>query len=168
MSLTTSVKPRRRSLTLQSLWHPDHVNTMDAKEFLFLASVSASAATYRIPMKSPSQYGFDIDMGDGRVERVTPADIPFTRAAFAILDQCGSEPGKFESFMWRYMAMSQLIQDKQMGRWTRPCDDTGFLLHSAVLRAAATQPLNRQGRFTKKPFFSTVKTIADSGVCDAD
>ena len=142
MSLTTSVKPRRRSPTLQSLWHPDQVNTMDAKEFLFLASVSASAATYRLPMKSPSQYGFDIDMGDGRVERVTPADIPFTRAAFAILDQCGSEPGKFESFMWRYMAMSRLIQDKQMGRWTPPVRRHRFLApqrRSACCRYPATE-----------------------------
>ena len=69
------------------------------------------------------------------------------------------------AIMQRIFAFAKLQDDERLNRWTRRSEKEPDRteIHGAVLEAAATLPLEKNGRFDADKFFQAIEVIAISG-----
>ncbi len=146
---------------------PEEVKPVDVEEFSFALAVGGAAYAYRMPMSSPSENKILLEDEEGNIEEIRLTDVPLNRAALAIRDQCRGDMEMFQSIMHRVFAFMNLRNHEKMQRWTKQSDDPEQIgIHSAVIEAAATLPLDQYGHFEPNRFFQTVEVIAASGKYD--
>jgi hypothetical protein len=138
------------------------VASVDPDELAFAVALGQAAWRHRMPMESPSRYGFNL-AADSGITRYTFRDVPLNRFALAIREHCGPDEAKFYAIMFRVFAFMRVQRSEHMRNWTKRCDadPEAILIHPAVIAAAATAPLSeQQPTFAPKAFFSRVENLA--------
>ena len=141
---------------------PENIKPVDPEQFGFAMQLGSAAASYRMPMESPTKQGLNIEMSDGTVQRLAFTDIPMNRAAMAIRDHFAPDMETARAAMMRWMALIRISSSEKMTRWRRrPADDSDNIeIYAAVFDAAATVPLTDTGDFDEELFFRKVEEIA--------
>lgn len=134
---------------------PESCQPLSYEEFEFAFALAMQAGYLKVPVY-PRAYGVNLQEGDGSVSRLVLTDIPENRAAIAVKQHFGEEYEKFQSFMWRFFALIDILHDPRAAGWIEddPDDPEAQRMAVVVVNAAATVPLNKQGKFLRKRFFA--------------
>lgn len=108
-------------------------------EFDFALATAGAAASYAMPMESPSQRKVALEMGRGRIETFAFSDTPFNRAVFAIKDAF-EDRAKALSANIRCERLRTAVDDVAFGAWVHRSNE-GTWVHPAVLDEIAAEPL---------------------------
>jgi hypothetical protein len=138
---------------------------VDPQEFMFVLRLIAAASTYKMPMASPTRYGFALKTDDGEVHQYQLTEDPLNRAGLAVREHCGQDSAKFHALMKRYLAWADIRADERLSRWIRQHPD-GTYVHDAILHAAATVPLVGL-RFDIKALSRRADELVAAGLCAA-
>jgi len=159
---------RDRQNANESFWyqlrHLEILKPVAPEDFEFALRLGSAAATGQMPMKSPARRDVTFEMEPGGSRTIRFADTPFTRMWLAIRDHCGGDGNKFLAMFWRFDALLKVADTDQMKPWTRDSED-GWLLHPAMIEAAAVMPLDSTGDFEPAQFAERVAEIAKRVVC---
>ncbi len=122
-----------------------------------------------IPAPDPTQFGTTIVDETGRPqERLRFTDHPLNRVAFWITHQrYRDDPERGFSVMHRFVGLIRLMGAPGLEKWVG-VDRGIYLVHPAVIAAAATQPLNSLGLFDEEAFIEAVQRIAEEEFPDVE
>ncbi len=138
---------------------------VDPQEFMFVLRLIAAASTYKMPMDSPTRYGFALKTEAGEVQQYRLTEDPLNRAGLAVREHCGQDSAKFHALMKRYFAWVDIRDHEGLSRWVRRHPD-GTYIHDAILHAAATVPLVGL-RFQIETLTQNADELLAAGLCAA-
>jgi len=130
---------------------PEEAVPFDPAEFAFTLLTCAEMALQTGLFNRPTQYGFTIMGEDGNTERTRFSDIFENRFWFAALHRYRKDGPKYSSFIWRYCALSHLVESGALDDYI--CEGN---LNDAAVHLAASFPLTKKGRFLKRPFLAAL------------
>ncbi len=134
---------------------------IDPEQFAFAMQLASAGASYRMPMESPANKRFVIEMTDATVQHFGLTDNSTNRAAGAIVEHFAPDMEMARSALMRWMALMRIAQKKEMRKWERKPPDADYIeIYNAVFEAAAILPLNGNGDFRTAEFFHKVEEIA--------
>ncbi|MBI2821900.1 MAG: hypothetical protein HYX74_06720 [Acidobacteria bacterium] len=142
---------------------PDNIKPVDPREFAFALRIGSAAFGYRMPVRLAGRQELLVEDESGSLQEVVLEDTPLNRAALAIWEQFGSDHEKFQCLMMRYFALVRLARHAKMQQWQMSIDDgRNVMVHPAVLVVAATLPLQSDGGFDEKEFFTRVQESVEA------
>ena len=84
---------------------------IDAEQFAFAMQLASAGASYRMPMESPANKRFEIEMTDGTVQRFSLTDNSTNRAAGAIVQHFAPDMEMARSALMRWMASWRALRN---------------------------------------------------------
>lgn len=106
----TKCKARKKPVGLP---RPENTKPVDPEQFGFAMQLASAAASYRMPMESPTKQRLNIKMDDGTVQRLAFTDIPMNRAAMAILDHFAPDMETARAAMMGWMALIRISSSEK-------------------------------------------------------
>ena len=129
-----------------------------SEEFTRVFNLAMGAITHKNPKHDPTKRKFQLEEEDGSVSEYSFTDKPMARATLAIAEHYANDKEKYFGMTARLFALMNILSDKELDKWRRETKG-GFEIHDAVIDAAATVKLNKNGEFPKKEFLKEVESI---------
>lgn len=146
-----------RAMDQNRIIRPNDAVPVSVDDFLFAMQVGMAAGSFRMPMVSPTEYGFTIETADDQSHRLQLADHPLNRFGLAVREHFAGDHALFKSFMWRWFALLNVLELQDCKPYIQREPNASFkLIHSSVLTVAATEPLQDDGEFDHQQFFARV------------
>ena len=142
----------------ESMLGPERALAFDFDEFAYYFEIAFAAGALKMPVENPEQYGLDIEMEPGHVERIQFTDNSLNRTMLALQKEI-DDPGKFVSFSYRFFALMDMIRNEALSRWVRR-DETESRwkeVHPALIDVARRIKMNKKGKFSVRAFRRAVE-----------
>ena len=98
----------------------------------------------------------------GNISALQFTDNPTIRIITGFKEFFGQDSEKVESAIWRFFGLTSLLRDRKLDKWLKPNpgDSNSSLVHDAVIGAAATVRLTKDGKFPLQKFLQQVEALA--------
>lgn len=138
---------------------------MDAAEFAEAFELAVIAGERPQELEDASGE-LEVSGSDGHPIRLS--DTPYNRAGYALKRRYGEDQAGFESALYRFRALMELISKDALGPWARSSirRQGALRLHPAVLDVASSMRLSKNGSFAVKKFLRQVETTARARYAD--
>ena len=137
---------------------PSEVISISAEDFAFAMQLGDAAFAFKMPMESPSKFGFNVELEKGTVQRFQLTDHPLNRFGIAVRNHFRDDRVKAASFMLRWWAFRKMLDSDRCKPYIRTEADARYV-HSSVFDIAASQQLNEDWNFDEDAFFGRVAEL---------
>lgn len=144
---------------------PEDARRMNPAEFADVFALAVVAGE-RPQELEDAAVKLEITGSDGRPIKLS--DTPYNRAGFALKRRYGDDQAGFESALYRFRALMELISKGALGPWARSSirHQGALRLHPAVLDVASSMRLSKNGSFAVTKFLKQVEATARSHYAD--
>jgi hypothetical protein len=138
---------RHRNGNFKSLTLPHQAIEFELDDFSYHIELAMAAGSMRTPVRNPELNHVIIE-DDDEVIDLSFRDHPMIRAVFAVKDSM-KDSQRFSSFLWRFWALMELVNDQRLRPWCQPtADGSGtIMMHTAVIDVGRRLRLSKRGSF---------------------
>ena len=158
---------RNRKQKIKPFPSYDKIQQIDPDEFITTFIWAMNAARGEAHLDSPTKQKLNIREDGGNISQIVFTDHPTNRVIFAIKERYRGDTDKFFSVATRIFAIGNILRDPSMSKWVKSTGEN-VELHTAVVAAAATVPINSEGEFNLDEFKSKVEELATTKYKDEE